>query len=281
MSAQSRKACVIGWPIGHSRSPLIHGHWLARHGIDGSYEAVEVAPDDLAAFVEALRKGAYVGCNVTVPHKEQVAGLADEADALVKRLGAANMLTVRDGRVLANNTDGHGFLAHLAASVPEFRLQGATVTMLGAGGAARAIAGALLDGGAGTVRIVNRTAARAEALGAELAGNAEPWAWEERDRALPGCDLLINTTVLGMTGKASLDLRLDGLPRSAVVYDIVYVPLETELLRQAAERGNRTVDGLGMLLHQAAPGFEAWFGVRPQVDDALRAIVVADIKARP
>jgi len=274
------KACVIGWPVAHSRSPLIHRYWLAHYRIDGSYEAVPVEPAALGTFVEALRRGAYAGCNVTVPHKEAVLAHVDSVDAVASRLGAANTLVCEDGRVAATNTDGYGFMAHLRSSAPDLELAGATVTVLGAGGAARAIAGALVDEGAGMIRLVNRTRARAERLKRDLDGPLEVWDWDARVEALAACALLVNATSLGMAGAPALELDLAALPREAVVADIVYAPLETDLLKRARARGHRAVDGLGMLLHQAVPGFEAWFGVRPEVTPALREHVLAAITER-
>lgn len=272
------KACVIGWPVAHSRSPLIHGYWLAHYRIDGSYEAVAVEPAALGDFVDALRRGAYAGCNVTVPHKEAVLAHVDSIDALASRLGAANTLVCEDGRVAATNSDGYGFMAHLRASVPELQIAGATVAVLGAGGAARAIAGALIDEGAGTIRLLNRTSARAMRLKRDLGGPLEVRDWDARNEALAACALLVNATALGMAGAPALKLDLAVLPPDAVVADIVYAPLETDLLKRARARGHRTVDGLGMLLHQAVPGFEAWFGVRPEVTAELRALIERDLE---
>lgn len=277
-----RKACVIGDPVAHSRSPLIHGHWLRTLGIDGAYERAHVKPDDLTRFIRAMPDAGYVGANVTVPHKEAVLALCDEASDRARAIGAANTIWFDGGRLCADNTDGAGFLAHLDATHADWRAVADRVVVLGAGGAARGVLHALLSRGVETVTLANRSLERAARL-AEDMGKASPArivprGWRDLPGAMSGAGLLVNTTSLGMAHQPPLDCPLDGLRADAIVDDIVYVPLETDLLRRARARGLRAVDGLGMLLHQAAPGFERWFGVKPAVTPELRALIVADIE---
>lgn len=276
----TRRAFVVGHPIAHSRSPLIHGHWLRRYGIDGTYERIDVPPDGFAGFLASLPANGFVGGNVTVPHKEAAFALAATRSARAERIGAVNTLVLgRDGAIHADNTDALGFVAHVDESLGADwteRLEG-SVVVLGAGGAARAIAVGLLDRGVRRILVANRTPARALALtrlDPERIGCVD---WEELPRVLETCGLLVNTTSLGMKGQPPLGLDLSPLPGTAAVADIVYAPLETDLLASARARRLRTVDGLGMLLHQAAPGFAQWFGVRPEVTPDLRALVVADL----
>jgi shikimate dehydrogenase len=273
----ARRACVIGWPVAHSRSPLIHGYWLGHYGIEGSYGREAVAPEDLASFIERLGSLGYVGCNVTLPHKEAVYGLVDVVDETTKRIEAVNTLYLEGGRLLGFNSDAYGFVAHLRSVLPEWRGEGTDVVVLGAGGAARAIVAGLLGEGVNRITIANRTEARGRALAAHFGAQVDTVPWPQIANRLNRCDLLVNTTVLGMAGQPALDLDLDGLPSGAAVADIVYVPLETDLLRQARARGHPVIDGLGMLLHQAVPGFEVWFGVRPEVTPRLRALIESDL----
>lgn len=275
-----RRAGVMGWPVDHSLSPRVHGYWLKTYGIDGRYDRLPVTPQDFPARLRALCADGFVGCNVTVPHKEAALACVDEAHPLAQRIGAVNTVVVRgDGSLYGFNTDGFGFLENLKQGHKGFSASRGPAVVLGAGGAARAIAAALLDAGAPEVRVLNRTLERAEALAVDLLGigtgllTVEPWT--SRADALSGAALLINTTTLGMRGKAALDLDLSDLPEDALVNDIVYAPLQTPLLAQARARGNPVVDGLGMLLHQARPGFEAWFGKMPEVSDDLRSYVLA------
>ena len=274
-----KKACVIGWPIEHSRSPLIHNHWLDRYGIEGAYEKCAVAPDELEQFLRAMPEAGWAGCNVTVPHKEKVVGLVEVDDPFTRRLGAVNTVYVRDGRLHGTNTDGIGFVRNLQVRAPQWQASGGPAVVLGAGGAARAVVAALIDAGVPEVRIVNRTEERARTLAGTFGAAACAHDWMRRADLLSDCTLLVNTTTLGMTGAPALDLELGRLAPDAVVYDIVYAPLETDLLSRARARGNPVVDGLGMLLHQAAPGFALWFGVEPEVTDELRALIVADLEA--
>ncbi|MFD0985796.1 shikimate dehydrogenase [Methyloligella solikamskensis] len=273
------KACVIGWPIEHSRSPMIHGYWLRKHRINGSYEKVAVAPEDIESFLSSLGAQGFAGCNVTLPHKEAALRAADNVHAAARSIGAANTLWLsEDGRLEADNTDAYGFMTHLKESAPSLRLQGATAMLLGAGGAARAILYGLQKAGVERIVIANRTEARAAALAEAFDHGLETIAWDKAEGALKDCDLLVNTTSLGMDGQPPLEMSLKTLPKESVVADIVYTPLETPLLAEARARGNACVDGLGMLLHQAVPGFERWFGVRPEVTKELRDLVVADLK---
>jgi shikimate dehydrogenase len=271
-----KRACVIGWPIEHSRSPIIHGYWLKQFGIDGAYTKKAVPPGDVAAFLGSLREHGLAGCNVTVPHKEAAFAAADVREASAEAVGAANTLWIEDGQLCAANTDTYGFMAHLERSAPGWLRTGA-VSVLGAGGAARAIVYGFLEAGVGEVRLFNRTRERAEAVAAQFGPRVNVHAWEARSNASRDADVLVNATSIGMNGEGSLGIDFAGFDRACVVSDIVYVPLKTELLAMAEARGLRTVDGLGMLLHQAVPGFEKWFGVRPEVTDELRALVLADI----
>jgi shikimate dehydrogenase len=273
-----KRACVIGWPISHSRSPLIHGYWLTRYAIDGSYTRVPVRPEDAARFLTGLRAEGYVGCNVTIPHKVTACAVAAEVRPAARAAGAANTLWYEGDTLVADNTDAAGFVQNLADTVPSFDFHGAIVAMLGAGGAARGIAFALLEAGAAQIRVFNRTRARAHALAADLGAKVKAFDWEDRNRALGDTSLLVNTTPLGMPDSAGLGINIGALGRTAVVADIVYVPILTPLLAEAQARGLVIVDGLGMLLHQAVPGFEKWFGVRPEVTDELRALVQRDIE---
>lgn len=280
MSEQT-KAGVMGWPVGHSLSPALHGHWLARHGIAGSYEALPVAPDDLPAALAGLAADGLRGVNLTVPHKEAALALVDSVDESAQRIGAVNTVVVGDdGALTGCNTDAYGLIENIRAGAPaalETRFGDRAAVVLGAGGAARAAMVGLADAGVTEIRIVNRTVARAEALAAlaSIAGlRVTAHGLDGAPGALAGAGLLINTSTLGMTGQPPLELDLANLPEDAVVNDIVYAPLETGLLAAARARGNPVIDGLGMLLHQARAGFHAWFGVDPAVDDELRAAVL-------
>ncbi len=276
LSGKARLAAVIGWPVSHSLSPRLHGYWLQRYRIDGAYVPLAVAPEDLVAVLRDLPRMGFVGANVTLPHKESALAAVGEVEALARRVGAVNTIVVTEERgLVGRNTDVYGFLENLKAGAPGWRADRGPAVVIGAGGAARAVAVALAEAGAPEVRIANRTAARAQELAAALGAAALPVPWQERAGALDGAALVVNATVLGMTGAPPLDLDLGLLPREALVTDIVYSPLETPLLAAAAARGNAVVDGLGMLLHQARPGFAAWFGVEPEVTPELRAFVMA------
>ena len=275
------KAFVVGHPIAHSRSPLIHGHWLAEHGIDGTYERLDVAPEGFEAFLRGLARSGFAGGNVTIPHKEAAFRLVDALTPRGEKIGAVNTLIVEGDRVLGDNTDAPGFIAHLDRSLGENwpERTGRDALVLGAGGAARAIVVGLVERGL-KVRIANRSPERAQALAELDPDNVEAIAWEALPEALRTTGLLVNTTSLGMAGQPPLILDLDALPDRAAVADIVYVPLETPLLAAARARGLAAVDGLGMLLHQAVPGFAAWFGLRPEVTPALRDRIIADLVAK-
>lgn len=266
MTAPLNLAGVIGFPVAHSRSPRLHGFWLRRHGIDGHYVPLRIAPEDFSIALKTLPKIGFSGANVTIPHKEAALALADHITPLARRIGAANTLAFTERGIEADNTDAHGFAANILDSAPDWAPR--RVAVIGAGGASRAVLAALQDRGATDIRITNRSADRAARLAAEFGVTAV--AWEARETMLEGCDTLVNATSLGMAGQPPLPLRLDGLPKTAIVNDLIYTPLETPLLAAARARGNPAVDGLGMLLHQAAPGFERWFGVAPRVDQELR-----------
>jgi len=273
----TRKAFVIGHPISHSRSPLIHGHWLSQYGIDGSYEAIAVTPADLPAFLDRLKAGEFVGGNVTIPHKEAVFAACDAKDRLAERIGAVNTLVVEDGFIAGSNTDYLGFLGNLDQSAPGWSEGLEHAIVLGAGGAARAVVVALQHRGIGAIHVLNRTPAKARLLVETLGAPLQAHEFAEFETLAPQAGLVVNTTSVGMheTEFEGLDLSL--LPATALVTDIVYTPLQTPLLLAAQARGLRTVDGLGMLLHQAVPGFARWFGVEPQVTPELRALVEATL----
>lgn len=268
-------AGVIGFPIAHSKSPALHGHWLKRYQIAGHYIPMRVSGTDLADVLRALPKLGFQGVNVTIPHKEAVLELADAVTDRAAMIGAANTLTfAEDGRVLADNTDGYGFLENLRQMHPAWQPDIGPALVLGAGGAARAIISALLQSGVPEILLTNRTKTRAEALKIQFGARVTVVDWDRAAETVEQASLLVNTTALGMTGKEDLRFDLSGLKSTTLVTDIVYTPLQTTLLRQAREAGCSTVDGLGMLLHQAVPGFERWFGVRPEVDDTLRQVVL-------
>lgn len=276
----TRRAAIIGHPVAHSRSPLIHGYWLKQHGIDGDYGRLDVAPEAIEAFLSDFAASGLVGANVTVPHKEAAFRAARERDPVAQALGAVNTLWLENGTLHGANTDVHGFLANLDAAEPEWARALGEAVVLGAGGAARAVVYGLLSRGVDRVVVANRTLARAEALRQQFGARVLPLDWRDLAGRLNGCRLLVNTTSLGMKGQPPLDVDLSALSPDALVSDIVYVPLETPLLKAAKARGLKTVDGLGMLLHQAVPGFERWFGVRPEVTPELRALAVADLAAK-
>ncbi|HIJ63514.1 MAG TPA: shikimate dehydrogenase [Rhodospirillaceae bacterium] len=274
LSGKARLAGVLGWPVGHSRSPRLHGYWLKKLAIDGAYLPLPVKPEDFALVLRALPRMGFAGANVTVPHKETAMALVDHLDPLAKRIGAVNTLVVRaDGGIEGHNTDAFGFLENLRQDCPVFHPDHAPAVVLGAGGAARAVVAALTEAGTPQIRLLNRHRERAERLAAELGGAITVIDWERREAALEGIGLLVNTTSLGMTGQPPLDLDLAALPGDALVNDIVYAPMVTDLLRHAGDRGNPVVGGLGMLLHQARAGFAAWFGVMPEVTADLRKFV--------
>ncbi len=275
LSGKARVAGVIGWPVSHSRSPRLHGYWLAEHGIDGAYVPLPVAADDLETALRGLAAAGLAGVNVTIPHKEAVLALCDSVDDTARRIGAANLLVFSGGRIEGRNTDAFGFMANLKESAPGWNPK-APVLLLGAGGAARAVAVGLIDAGVTELRLCNRNQARAETLATEIGGPIAVLPWKDRAAALDGAGLAVNATSLGMNGQPPLELPLAALSPQAVVADLVYSPLETALLAAARAKGCTGVDGLGMLLHQGRPSFAAWFGVDPQVSDGLRRFVLGE-----
>jgi len=265
---------LIGWPVSHSRSPDIHNHWLAEHGMRGAYVLLPVAPGTLEQALRALPVLGFAGCNLTIPHKVAAMACVDELDPSARRIGAINTVVVRsDGSLAGFNTDGFGYVHSLLHEMPDWRGDAGPAVVIGAGGAARAVLVSLLEQGAREIRLCNRSEDKARRLATELGGPIRVIAWEQRHATLAGAALLVNTTSQGMSGQAALDLSLDALPPEALVSDLVYVPLETPLLTAARVRGNPVVGGLGMLLHQARAAFAHWFGTLPAVTPALRAMV--------
>lgn len=275
-----KHACVIGWPIEHSRSPAIHSYWLDRYAVDGSYTKRAVQPDDIETFLRALADEGLAGCNVTIPYKENAFAAADEREASATAVGAANTLWLDErGRLCAANTDTYGYMTYLAREAEDWDRRDAPVSILGAGGAARAIVYGFLEAGVAEVRVFNRSAERAEALAKDFGPRVKVLPWEDRSRASTEAAVLVNTTSVGLKGAGTLAMNFTDFHPDCIVSDIVYVPLETGLIREARKHGLRTVDGLGMLLHQAVPGFEKWFGVRPEVTAELYERIAADIEA--
>jgi len=275
MSKEHKGVCVIAWPAGHSRSPLIHNYWIKQHKLDAEYRREAVPPEKFAEFVKNLRANGYIGANITVPHKEAVLKLS-EPDDRARAVGAANTLWYGDGKLRSTNTDVEGFLANLDATAPGWDRGLSTAVVLGAGGGARAVIFALLAREVGRVYVINRTESRAKALQKKFGAQVQVARWDETTGLLGGAGLLVNTTTLGMVGQPPLEFNLRA-PPSMVVADLVYAPLVTGLLASARARGLRTADGLGMLLHQAVRGFQLWFGIRPEVTPELRALVEADL----
>jgi shikimate dehydrogenase len=271
-----RRAFVAGWPVEHSRSPLIHRFWLARYRLEGDYVREAVPPAEAAGFLCSLEERGYIGGNVTVPHKEAAFAACATLTAVARRLGAVNTVWLDDGALCGDNTDAFGFAANLDEGVPEWR-GASNVLVLGAGGASRAVLDAVVEGGLGFVTVVNRTVERATAVAALFQGRVAAEPWDALPQLLPHADLIVNATSAGMAGQAEFAIDWTAARRDAVATDLVYVPRITPFLAGAAERGLTVVDGLGMLLHQAAPGFERWFGVRPVVDAELRSLVLADL----
>lgn len=271
-------AGVMGWPVAHSRSPAIHNHWIRHYGLNGSYVLLPVQPELIGDAVRGLRALGFAGCNITIPHKVAAMPLVDRIEPLAQRIGAINTIVVeKDGTLAGYNTDAYGYIQSLLDAQPGWRADAGPVTVLGAGGAARAILVALAERGAREIRLCNRSLDKAEALATEFGAPVQAVPWEQREDALDGAALLVNTTSLGMKGQAPLELALEHLPRHALVSDIIYVPLETPLLAAARQRGNATVNGLGMLLNQARPAFQHWFGVMPEVTPELRRLVEATL----
>lgn len=273
-----RLAGVMGWPVAHSRSPLIHNHWIAEHTLRGAYVLLPVQPNHLAQALRALPVLGFAGCNLTIPHKVAAMSIVDRVEPLAQRIGAVNTIVVEaDGTLTGRNTDAFGFIQSLYDAQPEWRSGADSAMVIGAGGAARAVLVGLLDAGVTHIRLTNRSPEKVQELARELGAAVHPVAWAERHDALAGVSLLVNTTSQGMHGEPALDLRLDALPTHALVSDIIYIPLETPLLAAARMRGNPTVNGLGMLLNQARPAFEAWFGVQPAITPDLMQKIVATL----
>jgi shikimate dehydrogenase len=271
-------AGLMGWPVMHSRSPKLHNYWFEKHGLAGTYVPLAIAPGKLEAALRALAPLGFAGCNLTIPHKEAALAFVDEVDPVARRIGASSCVVVRpDGSLLATNNDCYGFIEGILEADPSWRADAGPIAVIGAGGAARAVVYALADRGARDIRLLNRTFARAKALADEFGAPLKALPWEARHDALAGAAMLVNATSQGMVGEPPLDLDLDKLPQAALVADIVYVPGETPLLAAARARGNRTVNGLGMLLHQARPAWRAWFGIEPQVTPDLRALLAATL----
>jgi shikimate dehydrogenase len=271
-------AGVMGWPVMHSRSPKLHNYWFERYGLAGTYVPLAIRPEGLEKALRALPALGFAGCNLTIPHKEQALRIVDHADARAKRIGAISCVTVNaDGSLTGTNNDWYGFVENLREAFPGWRADAGPAVVMGAGGASRAVVDALIHEGAKEIRLINRTRARADSLAAALGGPVTVLDWDQRHRALEGAALLVNTTSQGMVGNPPLDLSLDALPRTAEVCDIIYIPGETPLLKAARERGNRTVNGLGMLLHQGRPAWRSWFDREVEVTRDLRALIEATI----
>jgi shikimate dehydrogenase len=269
-------AGVMGWPIMHSRSPKLHNYWLDAYGLAGTYVPLAVKAEGLRAALRALPALGFSGCNLTIPHKEAALAIVDKVEPVARRIGAVNTVVVApDGSLEGRNTDAFGYIEHVREAQPAWRADAGPIVAIGAGGGARAVLVALIDAGAREIRLTNRTLARAQALARDLGGPIKTFGWDQRNAALAGAAMLVNTTNQGMVGEPPLDLSLDALPASALVSDIVYIPRETPLLAAARKRGNPAVNGLGMLLHQARPAFRAWFGIMPEVTPELRALIEA------
>lgn len=271
-------AGVMGWPVMHSRSPLLHNHWFQTYGLTGSYVPLAIAPDALGPALRALHPLTFAGCNLTIPHKETALKIVDEIHPTAKLMGAISCVTVtKDGGLIGSNNDGYGFIESILETQPDWRSDRGPIVVMGAGGGARAVVYSLAERGPKEIRVINRTLARAQSLQHAFGGPVKAVAWEDRALALKDCAMLVNTTSQGMVGMEPLDLPLTTLHPSALVADIIYIPRETPLLREARLRGNHTVNGLGMLLHQARPAWQAWFQRDPLVTPALRALLEATL----
>jgi shikimate dehydrogenase len=272
-------AGVMGWPVMHSRSPLMHNYWFRQHELAGTYVPLAIEPQGLAAALKALRPLGFAGCNLTIPHKQQAMAIVDEVDAVAKRIGAISCVVVRpDGSLAGTNNDWFGFIHNLKQEQPGWRADAGPAVVLGAGGGSRAVCYGLLQDGAKEIRLVNRTLARARGLADEFGGPIRALPWEQRHDALEGAALVVNATSQGMVGQPALDLRLDKLSKAALAADIIYIPLETPFLAAARQRGNRTANGLGMLLHQGRPAWKLWFGIEPVVTAELRLLMEQSIQ---
>jgi shikimate dehydrogenase len=272
-------AGVMGWPVMHSRSPLMHNYWFKQHNLAGTYMPLAIEPTGLAAALRALPALGFAGCNLTIPHKQAAMEIVDEADALAKNIGAISCVIVRsDGSLLGTNNDCYGFVQNIRQELPSWCADSGPIVVVGAGGGSRAVCYGLAQEGAREIRLVNRSFGRAQKIAAEFGSPLTPLPWEQRNDALKDAALIVNTTSQGMVGQSPLDIQLDKLPKYAVVADIIYTPLETPLLTAARERGNATINGLGMLLHQGRPAWKAWFGIEPAVTAELRAIMEKSIR---
>src|SRR5665647_2078278 len=269
-------AGVMGWPVSHSRSPTLHNYWIKQYGLTGAYVLLPVEPGNLPAALKGLSALGFAGCNVTIPHKVAAMQLVDRVDPMARRMGAINTIVVeKDGSLSGFNNDGFGYIQSLLDAQPDWRADAGPITVLGAGGAARAVVLSLADRGAKEIRLANRSLEKAQDLAREFGSPVRAVPWEERHDALSDVALLVNTTNQGMAGQSPLDLSLDRLPKHALVSDVIYIPIETPLLAAARQRGNPTVNGLGMLLNQARPAFKAWFGVMPEITPELRRAIEA------
>jgi shikimate dehydrogenase len=267
-------AGVMGWPVMHSRSPMLHNYWFEQHELAGTYVPLAIRPEGLKAALRALHPLGFSGCNLTIPHKQQAMQIVDEVDTLAKKIGAISCVVVRrDGSLAGTNNDCYGFIESVRQEQPGWRADAGPAVVIGAGGGSRAVCYALAQEGAKEIRLVNRTLARAQEIAADFGGPIRALPWEQRRDALEGAAMVVNTTSQGMVGQGALDIGLDKLPRTALAADIVYIPLETPFLAAARERGSRTINGLGMLLHQARPAWKAWFGIEPQVTGELRSMI--------
>jgi len=274
-------AGVMGWPIAHSRSPLLHNYWFKRHELAGTYVPLAIRPDDLAAALRALKPLGFAGCNLTIPLKQLAMSIVDETDAVAKRIGAISCVIVRpDGSLAGTNNDWYGFVHNLRQELPGWRADAGPVAVLGAGGGARAVCYGLMQEGAKEIRLVNRTFARAKGIAGEFGGPITALPWESRHEVLEGAAMVVNATSQGMVGEAALDIKLDKLSKSALAADIIYAPLETPFLAAARKRGNRTINGLGMLLHQGRPAWKAWFGIDVEVTRELRKLLERSLRQK-
>ncbi len=271
-------AGVMGWPVMHSRSPMLHNYWFEQHKLAGTYVPLAIEPGKLGPALRALAPLGFAGCNLTIPHKEKALEIVDEIAPTAKKMGAISCVTVRkDGTLLGSNNDGYGYIHALLDAYPDWKADAGPIVVIGSGGGARAVTMILSERGAKEIRLFNRTLTRSQTLQRDFGGPITALPWDERHNGLEGAALVVNTTSQGMVGQGDLDLRLDKLPTTAIVSDIVYIPRETPLLAAARARGNRTVNGLGMLLHQARPAWEAWFGISPKVTPEMRAMIEATL----
>jgi shikimate dehydrogenase len=271
-------AGVMGWPIMHSRSPMLHNHWFEKNNLVGRYVPLAIEPKNLEGALRGLHPLGFSGVNVTIPHKQAVMPFLDEISDAAVKIGAVSCIHARpDGALIGSNNDAHGFIRNVKVSFPQWRAGAGAITVIGAGGGARAVCYGLLEEGAPEIRLVNRSLDKAQAIAADLGGKIKPTPWSERHQALAGAQMVVNTTSLGMVGQDALDLNLEELSVEALVSDIVYVPLETELLKAARLRGNPTLNGLGMLLHQGPLAWKAWFGIEPEVTQELRSLLEKSI----